>query len=111
MHSCTGKSTQGILLTSGPLKFTKKPTDLVEAVNSSEVIQCSALGLPKHMSGKVVDLDNKKELSVNVSRAANSFTLTAEITKPGYYKCVIQELQQVVESSFKVKFFSCKFKF
>ncbi|XP_057311642.1 titin-like isoform X2 [Hydractinia symbiolongicarpus] len=101
-----GKAIQSIQLKSRPLQFTKKPAFLSEVVTSSKVINCSALGTPKNMSGKVMLLDDKKEIPVTVSTTETSFTLTAEITKPGIYKCVIQEFEQIIESSFSIKFFT-----
>ncbi|XP_057311726.1 netrin receptor DCC-like isoform X2 [Hydractinia symbiolongicarpus] len=98
-----GKSNLGIQLKPRPLQFVEKPLSSIKSV-ALQVIRCSALGTPENMYGKIVNLDKGMKLPVEESTNGTLFTLKAYIARPGNYKCIIWDLTQSVESSFRVKF-------
>lgn len=106
-YVCAGKSNLGIQLKPRPLQFVEKPLSSIKSL-ALQVIRCSALGTPENMYGKVVNLDKGMELPVEESTNGTLFTLKAYIAIPGNYKCIIWDLTQSVESSFRVKFSKCK---
>lgn len=101
-----GKSTRNIQLKSRQLSFLWRPPFLMEVTNTSAILTCSALGAGYQMAGRFFDLYQNKLITVKIIKTTESFTITANVTKSGMYKCVIVEGDRRIETSSNVKFFS-----